>query len=79
MCGPDTRLLVSRKLRAECLNAHWFMSLADTPKKSEDWRSYYNEGRPHSGIGPIPPILLHYSGAVSSPSPVLEAQNSSLR
>ena len=47
------------KLRAECLNAHWFMSLEDARQKLEDWRRYYNEDRPHSGIGQIPPILLH--------------------
>jgi putative transposase len=31
------------RLRAECLNAHWFRSLADTQRKLEDWRKYYNE------------------------------------
>ena len=67
------------KLRAECLNAHWFMSLADAEEKLEHWRRYYNEDRPHSGIGQIPPILLHNSGAASSPSPVLKAENSSFK
>jgi putative transposase len=28
------------KLRAECLNAHWFMSLEDARQKLEDWRRY---------------------------------------
>jgi putative transposase len=28
------------KLRAECLNAHWFMSLADAREKLEDWRRH---------------------------------------
>ena len=31
--------------RAECLNGHWFLSLADARKKVE-WRTYYNEERP---------------------------------
>jgi putative transposase len=31
------------RFRAECLNAHWFLSLADAQKKVEDWRRYYNE------------------------------------
>jgi putative transposase len=31
------------RFRAECLNAHWFLSLADAQKKLEDWRKYYNE------------------------------------
>ena len=36
------------KLRSECLNAHWFMTLADAGEKLEDWRRHYNEARPHS-------------------------------
>lgn len=67
------------KFRAECLNAHWFMSLDDARSKMEEWRRYYNEDRPHSGIGQIPPILLHNSGGVSSPSLANEAENSGLR
>jgi putative transposase len=39
------------KFRAECLNAHWFMSLDDARAKMEDWRRDYNEFRPHSAIG----------------------------
>ncbi len=26
------------KFRTECLNAHWFMTLADAREKLEDWR-----------------------------------------
>jgi putative transposase len=33
------------KFRAECLNAHWFMSLEDARQKMEDWRREYNEER----------------------------------
>ena len=67
------------KLRAECLNAHWFMSLDDAHSKMEDWRRYYNEERPHSGIGQMTPILLHRSGGASSPPQGSEAKNSGLR
>jgi putative transposase len=67
------------KFRGECLNAHWFMSLDDARSKMEEWRRYYNEERPHSGIGQIAPILLHNSGGASSPSLAQEAENSSLR
>jgi putative transposase len=28
--------------RAECLNAHWFMRLADARQKMDDWRRDYN-------------------------------------
>ena len=67
------------KFRSECLNAHWFMSLDDARSKMEDWLRYYNEERPHSGIGQNVPIQLHNSGGASSPSLAKEAENSSLR
>ena len=67
------------KFRSECLNAHWFMTLDDARRKMEDWRRYYNEERPHSGIGQMTPILLHKPGDASSPSPAKEAENSGLR
>src|SRR5271165_170585 len=47
------------KFRAECLNAHWFMSLDDARAKCEAWRRDYNEVRPHSAIGNKTPIELH--------------------
>jgi putative transposase len=56
------------KLRAECLNAHWFKSLADAREKLEDWCPHYNEDRPHSTIGDNVPIAMHYSDGVTSPS-----------
>ena len=50
--------------RAECLNAHWFMSLDDAREKLEEWRVDYNEVRPHSSIGNNTPIsLMKSSGA----------------
>src|SRR5262245_54312876 len=35
------------KLRAECLKAHWFMSLHDARRKYEARRRDYNEEQPH--------------------------------
>ena len=55
------------KLRAECLNANWFMTLADAREKLEDWRKHYNEDRPHSAIGYNVPIALHNPGGAASP------------
>src|SRR5438093_193597 len=46
------------KFRAECLNAHWFMSLDDARRKCEAWRRDYNEERPHSAIDNKSPIEL---------------------
>ena len=57
------------RFRVECLNTHWFLSLADAQEKMEDWRRYYNEERPHGAIGQKPPItLLNRDGAASLPS-----------
>ncbi len=53
--------------RSECLNAHWFMSLADARQKMEDWRRDYNEVRPHSAIGNRCPIALMNCSAATSP------------
>ncbi|WP_127168094.1 IS3 family transposase [Xanthomonas euvesicatoria] len=38
------------RLRQECLNEHWFLSLADARSKIEAWRRFYNEERPHSAL-----------------------------
>jgi putative transposase len=57
------------RFRAECLNAHWFLTLDDARSKLEDWRRYYNEERPHGAIGNKPPIMLmNHDGAASPPS-----------
>ena len=43
------------RLRDECLNAHWFLSLADAKAKIEAWRRQYNESRPHTSLGWLTP------------------------
>lgn len=56
------------RLRAECLNAHWFLSLADAKEKLEHWRRDYNEVRPHSAIGNKSPVtLMNCVGADTPP------------
>ncbi|MEQ8693709.1 MAG: transposase, partial [Gammaproteobacteria bacterium] len=55
------------RLRAECLNAHWFLTLADTAEKLEGWRRDYNEQRPHSAIGNNVPAALMKSTHAASP------------
>ena len=65
------------RFRAESLNAHWFLSLADAEEKVEVWRRYYNEERPHGAIGNRPPILLqNHDGATNQPAIVIKPQNS---
>lgn len=43
------------KFRDECLNENWFVSLEDARRTIEEWRSDYNENRPHSSLGGLPP------------------------
>ena len=52
--------------RDECLNAHWFLSLADAREKIEAWRQDYNEFRPHSSLNNLTPHeFLNYHHASS--------------
>ncbi len=39
------------RVRDECLNEHWFLSLADARQLVEAWRQDYNAERPHSALG----------------------------
>ncbi len=39
------------RLRDECLNEHWFLSLRDARQIVEAWRQDYNAERPHSALG----------------------------
>lgn len=43
------------KFRDECLNEHWFTSLAQARDVIAEWHRDYNEVRPHSSCGRIPP------------------------
>ena len=43
------------KFRDECLNEQWFETLTQARQEISRWRRDYNEVRPHSAIGRIPP------------------------
>ena len=45
------------KLRDECLNEQWFETLHQAQSTIAAWRRDYNEVRPHSSLGRIPPAL----------------------
>ena len=63
------------KLRDECLNMHWFESLAEARTIIEHWRVEYNEMRPHSSLGNrAPAIHVAELLGVGSSSPVQEAR-----
>ena len=66
------------RLRAQCLNTHWFLTFADAAEKMEDWLRYYNEDRPHGAIGNKAPSLLNNRDDVASPSSWIGPENSNL-
>ncbi|WP_394817922.1 integrase core domain-containing protein [Citrobacter koseri] len=43
------------RLRQECLNENWFMSLEDARCKIKAGRIHYNQSRPHSALGWMTP------------------------
>ena len=43
------------RFRDECLNEHWFTSLAHARQVIEDWRREYNEQRPKKSLGGLTP------------------------
>ena len=44
------------KFRDECLNRHLFLDLADSRVMIEDWRTDYNQARPHSSLEYLTPL-----------------------
>ena len=51
------------KMRDECLNEHWFLSLSEARETVEAWRRDYNEVRPHSALGNRTPLEFTARGA----------------
>lgn len=52
------------RLRQECLNASWFMSMADARQRINQWKDDYNDHRPHSALGNLTPSA--YAALLSS-------------
>jgi len=42
---PDSAFIeaFNGRFRSECLNTHWFLTLADAAEKMEAWLRYYNK------------------------------------
>jgi putative transposase len=47
------------RVRPECMNANWFLSLADAQAKCEAWGRVYSEIQPHSSLGNQRTGLFH--------------------
>ena len=43
------------RLRDECLNVHLFFGLRDAREKLENWRTDYNQVRPHGSLSNMTP------------------------
>lgn len=59
------------RFRDECLNEHWFTSLAHAQAVIETWRREYNEERPKKGLGGLTPAayarrLMNETGTVTA-------------
>lgn len=48
------------KLRNECLNVEWFSSVREAQQVIEQWRVHYNQVRPHSALGHVPPTVWQH-------------------
>lgn len=46
------------RLRDECLNQHWFRSVAEAREIILGWREEYNKTRPHSSLDDLPPEVF---------------------
>jgi putative transposase len=64
------------KFRDECLNEHWFMSLAEAREKIEAWRQDYNQLRPHSSLGYQTPeeFAARAARGASPPTPLAQGK-----
>ena len=45
------------RLRQECLNENWFLSLDDAREKVEAWRQEYNKERPNGTLWNVSPLV----------------------
>ena len=57
------------KLRDECLNETWFVSLRDAQRAIEAWRREYNEQRPHSSLQNRTPAEYAEDYLITTPTP----------
>ena len=56
-------------LRDECLNVHWFASMAEARASIEAWRQHYNAVRPHSSLDYLTPIEFSRQHQIQSKTP----------
>ena len=60
------------KFRDECLNEHWFTSLAQARAVISAWRNDYNEARPHSALDYLCPAEFAARHRAISAAPAVQ-------
>lgn len=48
----------NKTLRTEILDMYLFRTLSEVRVLTEDWRAEYNEERPYSSLGDMPPLSM---------------------
>lgn len=51
------------RFRDNCLNQQWFSDIDDAREIIDAWRRHYNEERPHSSLGYLPPKTFELQAA----------------
>jgi putative transposase len=46
------------KMRAYCLDLHWFKNIDDARSEIDNWQRHYNHVRPHRSLGKKPPAVF---------------------
>jgi len=64
------------KLRKECLNENWFLSLKDAQEKIDAWKQDYNTHRPHSSLGNQTPSEFADSSSPPAFAPLKRGEKS---
>lgn len=56
------------RFRDECLNEHWFLTMAHARRVIESWRIEYNTERPHSSLDDLTPEEFAKNSELLPPS-----------
>jgi putative transposase len=51
------------RFRDGCLNQYWFTSMTDARSVINEGRAHYNQIRPHSSLGYLPPMVYEKQAA----------------
>lgn len=66
------------RFRDECLNEHWFLTMAHARRVIESWRIEYNTERPHSSLGDLTPEEFAKNPELL-PTPLARGRETALR